>query len=227
MDIEELRQKITNGSVTFTDTSTVIQEGELNHNGDHISYEIRHGWQIQYANDCDITWTAFYTQVFEYIERQKLPEDRQMEILKSMSTQDKHWDWYRKACHYKSDENEWFFLMAENKPQGVCIFNHPKLSKLEPGNIFYIEYLAVAPWNRDSLVNKKKFNGIGTTLLKCAINYAMQTLKLQPGFSLHSLEQAVGYYLKIGMKYIPSEDKPDLKFFEMDADATKKMVSIS
>jgi hypothetical protein len=227
MNIEELRQKITNGTITFDNTSTVIWEGHLNHKDENIPYEIWHGWQIQYANNCDITWTSFYTQVFEYIHQQNLPEDRQMEILKSMSTQDKHWDWYRKACHHKSNEDEWFFLMAEDKPQGVCLFNHPESSKLASGNIFYIEYLAVAPWNRDSLINSRRFKGVGTLLLKCAINYAMQTLKLQPGFSLHSLEQAVDYYLKLGMTSLPSEDKPNLKFFEMDAVRTQKMVSIS
>ncbi|MDD2661400.1 MAG: GNAT family N-acetyltransferase [Methylococcales bacterium] len=227
MDIEEFRQKITAGAITVTSRSTAIQQGKLNHNDNDIPYEIKHGWQIHYANDCDIAWTAFYTQLFEHIEQLNLPEDRQMEILNSLSTQDQHWDWYRKACIYKSDEDEWFFLMAEDKPQGVCIINHPKASKLTAGNIFYLEYLAVAPWNRNSLIYNRKFKGIGSILLKCAINYAMQTLKLQPGFSLHSLEQAESWYLKIGMTRLPSEDKPNLKFFEMDADTTQEWVSIS
>lgn len=227
MDIEEFRQKIIDGSITFTNKSTIIQQGKLNNNENHIPYEIKRGWEIHYANDCDITWTAFYTQLFEHLEQQGLPKERLEEILSSLSTQDKHWDWYRKACQHKSDEYEWFFLMVEDIPQGVCIIYHPKSSKLTSGNIFYLEYLAVAPWNRDSLINNRKFKGVGTILLKCAINYAMQTLKLQSGFSLHSLEQAESYYLKIGMTHLSSEDKPNLKFFEMGADATRKLVSIS
>ncbi|GFO76524.1 hypothetical protein BPLS_P4359 [Bathymodiolus platifrons methanotrophic gill symbiont] len=169
-------------------------------------------------------WTAFYTQVFEFLEKQQLPPEEET-ILNSLSTQDKHWDWFKKACRHKTDEYEWFFLMAEDKPQGVCVIFHPKASKLSTGDIFYIEYLAVAPWNRDSLLNNRAFKGVGTLLLKCAITYATETLKLQPGFSLHALEQAEGYYLHIGMIHLSSEDKHDLKFFEMEADTAQKMVS--
>jgi hypothetical protein len=227
MDIEEFRQKITDGTITVTSKSEDIQQGKLSHNGDDVSYVIKHGWQIHYANNCDITWTAFYTQMFDHLQQQNLSEDRLLELLSSLSAQDRNWDWYRKACYFNSDEYNWFFLIAENTPQGVCIIYHPRASKLTSGNIFYLEYLAVAPWNRDSLIYARKFKGVGTALLKCAINYAMQTLKLQPGFSLHSLEQAESYYLKIGMKHLPSEDKPNLKFFEMDAVGTQKLVSIS
>ena len=222
MNTEELRQKITDGSISFADSSTVIQQGEL---APQLTYEIKHGWQISYANDCDLTWTAFYAHLFEYLAKQKLSTERINEILSSLSAQDKHWDWYQKAITCKSDEYEWFFLIAEGNPQGVCIIYHPRPSKLTDGNIFYLEYLAVAPWNRDSLIVKKKFKGVGTKLLKCAMNYATETLKLQPGFSLHSLEQAESYYLKIGMTHLSSEDKPKLKYFEMATNVAQQMVS--
>jgi hypothetical protein len=173
MNTEELRQKLCDGSISFADSSTVIQQGELS---PELPYEIKHGWQISYANDCDLSWTAFYTQVFEYLDKKALSEGRINEILSSMSTQDRHWDWYKKAVKYKTDDYDWFFLIAEGDPQGVCLIYHPKTSILTGKNIFYVEFLAVAPWNRDSLVFKKKYKGVGTKLLKCAMNYATESL---------------------------------------------------
>ena len=223
MDREKLRKQLSSGEISFRDSIKTVKTGKL---ADKITFDLKHGWDIQYANDCDLQWTGFYTELFNNLEKQNLSPDKITKVLDSLSTQDKHWDWFNKACNYVSDEYEWFFLIAEDKPQGVCVIFHPKPSKLTSGDIFYIEYLAVAPWNRTSLINKKRFSGVGTILLKYAIEFAIKVLNLKPGFSLHSLEQAEGYYLKIGMTPIPSEDKPFLKFFEMDEKTAEGMVSI-
>jgi hypothetical protein len=75
-----------------------------------------------------------------------------LDIISSISNEDDHWRWFDKAIHLKGEEYDWFHLYADEKPQAVCIIYHPKESALEPGNIFYIEYLAVAPWNRSCLI---------------------------------------------------------------------------
>lgn len=224
LDAEQLRQKLQNGEITITSASIPIEEGVLL---GITPYIIEEGWSLPYANQCDQEWQEFYIHAFEYINKQNYSDAQKEDILNSFSLQDRHWDWYKKTCHHVSDQYRWFFLMAEDKPQGVCLIHHPKSSHLTNNKIFYIEYLAVAPWNRDSKITKKRFTGIGTRLLKCAMSYATQTLKLSPGFSLHSLEQAEGYYKYIGMTHIPTKDKPQLKFFEMPLNSAQAMVSAS
>jgi hypothetical protein len=128
---------------------------------------------------------------------------------------------------YCSDEYEWFYLLSQGKPQGACVFYHPKESIIDEKDIFYIEYVAVAPWNRDTPVTNRKFKGIGTILIKCALNYAVDKLGLQYGFSLHSLSQAKNYYEKIGMINFPEKDKDRLVYFEMPRDKSTEMLGVS
>ena len=117
-------------------------------------------------------------------------------------------------------------MLVKDVVQGICMIYHPKPSKLEEGDIFYVEYVSVAPWNRDSKIHERTFKGIGSILLKCALDYAIKTLKLKPGFSLHSLKQAENYYSnRLHMKKIANEEKDGMTFFEMPTEIAKKMVS--
>ena len=84
-------------------------------------------------------------------------------------------------------------MFADSKPQGACLIFHPKDSIIDSGDIFYIEFLAVAPWNIDNPRAKREFKGIGSLIIKCILNFAVNTLQLKPGFSLRSLPQAKGY----------------------------------
>lgn len=117
--------------------------------------------------------------------------------------------------------------MQITTPQGACVFFHPKDSIIDSENIFYIEYVAVAPWNRKTPVTKREFKGVGTILITCALNYAVNELGLQYGFSLHSLPQAKNYYEKIGMINFPERDKDKLVYFEMPRDKSTEILRVS
>lgn len=193
IDAAKLKQGLMDGSIKLNEVTHVIESGSLSHT---VPYEIKHGWNPTLATQCDYQWSGFFTQLFETLQSLNKSEEEEAKILDSIQAGDIHWRWFNKTFCYKEDEYEWFFMVAEGEVQGACLIYHPKESKLEKGNIFYIEYLASAPWNRGSLINEKAFNGVGTILLKCAINYAINTLNLKPGFSLHSLHSAEGYYIK-------------------------------
>ena len=119
---------------------------------------------------------------------------------------------------------ECFFIFSNDKPQGACLIYHPKDSIIDSENIFYIEFVAVAPWNRDNPMVERKFKGIGSAIIVCVLDFAIKTLGLKPGFSLHSLPQAIGYYKKIGMENYPERDKPNLAYFEMPRAKAAKML---
>lgn len=127
MDIEQLRQKIASGELKLESSNSVIKTGELlDNDATSFKYKIIHGWDITLSYDCDREWKAFYLRLFELIDNQNFSERELKEVLSGIQLQDKHWDWFKKSYLYHSDEYEWFYLLANGKPQGACVFFHPK-----------------------------------------------------------------------------------------------------
>jgi hypothetical protein len=118
---------------------------------------------------------------------------------------------------YQGDEYRWFFMIAEGYPQAACLTYHPKPSAIDGKGIFYIEYVAVAPWNRENPMCKRSFKGVGKVMVNEINTYANAHLGLRPGFSLHALPKAIGFYESIGMERFPAFDKNGLPYFEMPA----------
>jgi hypothetical protein len=87
---------------------------------------------------------AGLARTLQAIQQAEPDETKQNEILASTSTEDIHWDWFGKAVDYSTDEFEWFHLYADDKPQAACLIYHPEASALEPGDIFYVKFVAVA-----------------------------------------------------------------------------------
>ena len=92
-----------------------------------------------------------------------------------------------------------------------CLIYHPKASVLDPGDIFYVKFVAVAPWNRTCDLRPREFRGLGEIILRAAQRFAVNELKLRPGFCLHSLPKAEGFYTKLKMvKVARQEDAQSL-----------------
>lgn len=223
MTVDEIKQLVASGQTKSN--STPIDTGSLSlATGGQQAYEIFQGWDIASSYDCDEKWGRSNLELFEYIEQQQYDEDTLKRVLCSIQTEDHHWNWFNKSLGTTSEEYEWFYLYAEGEPQAACLIFHPKDSALEKYNIFYVEFLAVAPWNRSCLVRERKYIGAGSTLLRAALRYSLTTLHLSPGFSLHSLPQASGYYSKLKMVNVASRDKGPLLYFELPKFEAKKLL---
>ena len=130
--------------------------------------------------------------------------------------QDYHWNWLDKTMEFNKSGYNWFFLRTADGIQGLCITFHPKKSVLQNVNIFYIEYLSSAPWNRYSPLHERQYKGIGNEIIKQVQYYFLEKHQYSYGFSLQSLQQARGFYEHIGMVYIPGHNDDDgLFFYEM------------
>lgn len=225
MTLEELKRQIATGQLNLDCSNTIIATGRLSHSsGSQVNYTIRHGWDIVAAVQCDETWARSNIELFQHIEEQNFDDAKLAEVLESIQTEDLHWDWFKKSYQFTGDEYEWFFLFSEDKPQGACLIYHPKNSALYEANIFYVEYLAVAPWNRDCLVRQREYKGVGSILLKAALKYSVENLGLIPGFSLHSLPQAKEYYEKLKMINVKGMDKGTLLYFELPQSEAHKLL---
>ncbi len=223
--LDELKRQIATGQLHIESSNNIIATGSLPHSsGTQASYTIRHGWDIVAAVQCDEIWARSNIELFQYIEEQNFDDAKLTEVLDSIQTEDHHWDWFKKSYQFTGDEYEWFFLFSEDKPQGACLIYHPKDSALGDANIFYVEYLAVAPWNRDCLVRQREHKGVGSILLKAALKYSVEKLGLIPGFSLHSLPQAKEYYEKLNMINVEGMDKGALLYFELPQEEAHKLL---
>jgi hypothetical protein len=205
-----------------------IEQGELTHTiGTKFPFQIIHGWDVKASLQCDVQWKAAWLALLEQIEKAESDLKKQAEILETISTEDAHWRWFDKAIAYSTDEYEWFHLHANGKPQAACLIFHPKPSALEPGDIFYVEFVAVAPWNRKCKIRPREFEGLGKIILRAAQRFAVNELGLRPGFCLHSLRGAEPFYTKLKMVTVAGKEKDSMRYFELpQALATKLMEAI-
>lgn len=215
--LEELRELLASSPDTAPAAVAVIGQGALNSRSDSkVPYELRLGWDPITAHLCDQTWGVFNVQLMAYVEAQHYAEAELKAVLGAIQIDDSHWRWLRKSISYASDDQyKWFFLIAEGYPQAACLVYHPKPSALHDGQIFYIEFIAVAPWNRENPLAPRAFVGVGKLLVEEVRKFARDKLALHEGFSLHALPRASGFYLSLGMKRLPEHDKEVLQYFEM------------
>ena len=226
MTIEQIRKML---SEAQPDDSNSIASGLITKNDvvEEVPYQIFLGLDPIRANNCDNYWGAFNLTLIDFIVNSNLTPEELKLIEDDIQLDDNHWDWLLKSGKYQSEEYKWFFLDAENDTQAICMIYHPKRSELDDGDIFYIEYVAVAPWNRNNPLQPKKYSGVGSLIIKAAMDYAINTLGLRYGFSLHALPKAMGFYQKIGMIRLQHLDKETLSFFEMPEDGAKKYMGLS
>src|SRR5688572_25595544 len=152
-----------------------IEQGELTHvSKKKVTYKIVHGWSLESSLECDTLWKQGWLAFLKQIQQAEPDEDKQNDILGSISTEDIHWNWFEKAIDYSTDEYEWFHLHADGKPQAACMIYHPKPSVLEPGDIFYVEFVAVAPWNRKCDFRPREFKRLGEIILRAAQRFAVK-----------------------------------------------------
>lgn len=208
--------------------TNIIESGEIEnqHENKNIHYAITLGLNSDYAADADVEWLTFNLAIMNKLRETSSSNEEYVQLLKKHQLEDVHWNWLTKSMLLSTEEYEWFYFIAEDKVQGICNIYHPKPSKIDKENIFYVEYLAVAPWNRDNIFGPQQFKGVGTALLKIALHYAIKQLGYRPGFSLHSLPQATAYYEKIGMKnFGPDKIKQNLHYLEMEHNGSERFAN--
>lgn len=213
--IEQIKQLLDSGGLKPS-TNDVVESGKLIlANGNSVDYQLHHGWDIAKAYSCDRKWNEFNLKLLQFIKNQNYDDEALAKVLEKIQIDDSHWRWFEKARAFSTTNYDWFFLMADQCPQGACVMFHPKDSAIEKGDIFYIEYIAAAPWNRENPMADQVYKGVGSIMIKHAQNYAHNKLKLRHGFCLHALPRSRGFYQKIGMIHHKPLDKDTLQYFEM------------
>lgn len=185
--------------------------------GHIIPYQVTVGLDKSLSYSATLSWNQAALSFLDYVNQAYPDPADQNNILEAYGTEDAHWNWMSKSLEMTSPEYVWFYLEAGGEVQAIAITYHPKTSQIDTSKeLFYIEYLAVAPWNRRGYLPTQQFKGAGSLLISILSDYFPNKYGYPYGFALHSLPQACSYYLKIGMQDLGSDhSKNNLHYFEM------------
>lgn len=145
------------------------------------------------------------------------------EFIKRVGEQNIHdyfWDWEEIIKSPDGYSLETFYLTANcdgKEVQGILHAYFPEPSKIAAGcNIVYIDRLAVAPWNRQTLGDNKLFKGVGSRLVIAVCNYSKQR-GLEGCLGLHALPAAEPFYRNFKMIDLGIDVSHEgLRYFELD-----------
>lgn len=193
--------------------------------GKEYSYEIIHDKNYKYNCMCNISWKTFELKILDDVVPDSCNDEQFYQYLSALQFHDIRWNWEKKYLYY-SDENtyDWFFIIIDGKIQAVTLISHPKKSVINGDDIFYIEYIAVAPWNRTSSFYSRQFSGLGSILMKTVSKYYSTKYGYRDGFSLSAVPQAIPFYKKIGMTAFPVYDANGCFFYEFEEEKASKFL---
>jgi hypothetical protein len=173
-------------------------------------------------------WDDIATSHVEQWRKQWLPrieETRELlenkEVPKEEWPQDLHWDWDKKtdwSRKYLSLRR--FAITCGGNLQGLMLINLTKLTariESQKGkDLAYVEFISTAPWNRPQFENEPVFGGVGSTLVRVAVEVSKDE-GFRGRIGLHSLKQSAEFYrTKCGMTDLGLDPTyHGLAYFEM------------
>lgn len=172
----------------------------------------------------DNNWSPLLKQRYEQalLRYFELPEpeqtnERWRHMLAEMAIQDQHWQW-RSKCGPAGDLRT---LALLNGPEVEAVMvlrvGEPSRGKTRTELVVYIDYVAVAPWNRSAVHDPPRFRNLGTLMVGAAVEIS-RLAGMEGRCGLHSLSQAEGFYRRIGMQDLGLDAGYDgLRYFEFDA----------
>lgn len=145
--------------------------------------------------------------------------------------QNRHWDWRRKTQALQGMlAHPGFSIVCNGMTQGMVILDTTmkrcRIAGQANKNLVYVEFIESAPWNRPELANPPRYRGIGTVLVRAAIE-----LSRHEGFKgrlgLHSLPQANSFYANTcGMTDMGVDAAhQNLRYFEMTPDQAEAFIT--
>ena len=142
-------------------------------------------------------------------------------ILEMHRQEDEAWNWpaiveeCRAASRTGEASYEFIILRARRDVQSLMILEtEAHLSLQTRTSILYVEYLAVAPWNRPPIQSPRRFSGCGSALIEFAIRRS-EELGYDGRVGLHSLPGSRTFYARSGFIDLGADEaEGGLHYFE-------------
>jgi hypothetical protein len=167
--------------------------------------------------------------VLEYFQ---LPEPMQTieayrAILERLGIPDEHWVWREKAAIAPALRRALYSLLSGPHVEAIMMLLFGRTSRLAPEGeeLIYVDYLAVAPWNRRAIQNPERLRGTGSLLMGAAVEVSRMN-NMGGRCALHSIPSAEGFYRRIGMQEFGADPSyHDFVYFEFDANGARTFTS--
>ncbi len=186
----------------------------------HLDF-IEANWAPALKRQYDLAILEF----FQLPSADQTPE-KWLETLGQFSVQDHHWNWRNKSAIAPSSGRRILSLLnaAEVEAAMMLLFGKKSRDPTTPLPIVYVDYVAVAPWNRKVVQHPQRFKNLGTVMLGVAVAMSIAT-GLDGRCGLHSLPQSEGFYRRIGMADFGIDVAyASLRYFEFSAQAAINFV---
>ena len=188
---------------------------------EHLAY-IEEQWNPVAKRQHDLALLEYFT----------LPQERQSveafrEILSRLGIPDKHWNWRQKCTFAPGGNRRVYGLLNADHVEAAMLLALGRQARSggvigEP--IIYVDYLAVAPWNRTAIQNPERFRRLGTLLLGAAVETS-RILGMSGRCGLHALPSSEGFYRRLGMTELGIDPSyHGLRYFEFDAASAMKFL---
>lgn len=131
---------------------------------------------------------------------------------------DHHWNWRDLIIRTRGNTTrDSFCLLALDQIQAVMTVDLSKRARnptQHNQHLVYVDYLAVAPWNRTAIQKPVVYKGLGKVMLGVAVSLSIDD-EWDGRIGLHSLPQAEGFYNVCGMIDLGADrDYEHLHYFE-------------
>lgn len=112
--------------------------------------------------------------------------------------QSRHWDWRRKTAALQGMlANPGFSVVCDGVTQGMMLVDvtseRCRIESQKGKHLVYVSFVENAPWNRKELFDPPRYRGIGTVLIRAAIELSKRE-EFNGRIGLHSLPQANAFY---------------------------------
>ena len=193
------------------DTKIVLQEGST---GNFVEASLVERIDAPYAKAVDDSWLT-------YLGAAKANASAAKEAFPQV--EHAHWSWHEKVkatAHLLPTPT--MALEVGGEVQGLILIDTDRRIARLPAQkgmpVVYVDYLATAPWNFKPIAKNAKYRGVGTVLLRAAIQTS-RDLGFKGRIALHSLPQSEAWYEKLKMEAVGIDPaKHHLKYYEMTPD---------
>jgi len=177
-----------------------------------VDAELHDAIEETHLADWEALWKPSLEEAIRRLHKAGVPRDKW--------PQSRHWDWRDKLSEIeKLLAKQCFSVVCQGETQGLMAVDLTKSARVgeQRGKpIVYVDYLETAPWNRPELYKPPRFRGVGSILVRTAIECSQQE-EFKGRIGLHSLPQADQFYReKCGMTDLgPDSAYQNLRYFEM------------
>lgn len=155
-------------------------------------------------------------------------EDSKLRLKKQgVIIEDAHWDWNMKATRTEGIlAYDQYVIEVNEETQGMMITESTlRTSKLENGKpLIYIEYLAIAPWNRKSITKTPQYGLVGKMLFFQAVGDSVEK-GFKGRVGLQSLPGAIKWYEHLELIKFDIEPSENMHYFELSESTALKLLS--